>query len=90
MDPDSPDPLAGRGQSHGRDLGFKGIPFFQLSFQGCNPGVGILQLQVHPVEVQGGTVQVGVEMVTGVWTWCVACCWSERRMTVCLGIVVEW
>jgi hypothetical protein len=34
----------------------------KLGFQGCNPGVGILQLQVHPREIQGGTVQVSVEI----------------------------
>ena len=54
-------PLAGRRQRHGGDLSFGRIQSLQLGFQGCNPGVGILQLQVHPVEVQGGTVQVGVE-----------------------------
>jgi hypothetical protein len=54
-------PLAGRRPRHGGDLGFRRIPSLKLGFQGCNPGVGILQLQVHPREIQGGTVQVGVE-----------------------------
>jgi hypothetical protein len=54
-------PLAGRRQRHGGDLGFGRISSLKLGFQGCNSGMGILQLQVHPREIQGGTVQVGVE-----------------------------
>jgi hypothetical protein len=34
-----------------RDLGFRRIPFLKYGFKGYNPGMGILQLQVHPREI---------------------------------------
>jgi hypothetical protein len=52
MDPGSiADPLVGREQSHGSDMGFEWIPSFELSFEGCNPSMCILQLQMYPGEV---------------------------------------